>query len=89
MNTATSYTRVNLTIPKDILEDVKKIVGNAVSISRFTSEALSEKVAREKREQAFKDILAEPPSFTDIDDSVAYVRKLRAEDEKRMQRLGI
>lgn len=77
---------MNLTIPKELLDDVKKQRAN---ISQFASEAMQEKLAREKREQAFKDILAGEPSFTDIEDSVEYVRKLRAEDEKRMQRFGI
>ncbi len=85
-NASSQYIRVNLTIPKEVLEDVKKQQGN---ISQFASEAMREKLARQKREQAFKDILAGEPSFTDIADSVEYVRKLRAEDEKRMQRLGI
>jgi hypothetical protein len=85
-NPSSQYIRVNLTIPKEVVEDVKKQRGN---ISQFASEAMREKLMREKREQAFKDILAGEPSFTEIDDSVAYVRKQRAGDEKRMQRLGI
>ena len=53
------------------------------------SEAVGERIAREKRERVFKEIMEGQPSFTDVADSVAYVRELRAADEKRMQRLGI
>ena len=88
MNTATDYVRVNLTIPKSIIQDMKKM-DEKINMSKFTSEALREKIARAKRKKAFNEILAGPPSFTDIDDSAAYVRSLRTENEDRAKRFGV
>ena len=88
MNTATEYVRVNLTIPKALIQDMKKM-DKKINMSKFTSDALREKLARAKREKAFKEILAGPPSFTDIEDSAAYVRSLRAENENRAKRFGV
>ncbi len=87
MNTHT-VVRVNVTIPTDIIEDVKRMDAN-VSISKFASEAMSEKLARQKRERALNAILAGPPTFTDIEDSTAYVRALRDEDRERDTRLKL
>ena len=87
MNTQT-VVRVNVTIPKGIIEDVKRLDAKR-SISKFASEAMSEKLAREKRERALNAILAGPPTFTDIEDSTAYVRALRTEDRERDKRLKL
>ncbi len=87
MNTQT-VVRVNVTIPKGIIEDVKRLDAKR-SISKFASEAMSEKLAREKRERALTAILAGPPTFTDIEDSTAYVRALRTEDRERDKRLKL
>lgn len=86
MNTATNYARVNITLPKDIADYVRK---NTENISKYIADALNERIAREKRENAVTAILSGPPSFTDIDDSTAYVRELREEDKKRDERLGL
>lgn len=53
------------------------------------TEAAEEKVRKEKREKALKEILEAPPVFIDINDSAAYVRKMRRLDEKRLKRLGV
>lgn len=86
MNTATGYARLNITLPRDIAEYVRQ---NTTNISQYISEALRERVARERRERAFQAILSGPPSFTHIDDSTAYVRSLREEDKARDKRLGL
>jgi post-segregation antitoxin (ccd killing protein) len=57
MNTAMGYTRINLTIPKDILSYLKHNTGN---MSKYVSEALRERIAREKLEKALREILAAP-----------------------------
>ena len=44
MNTATGYTRVNLTIPKDIIAYLKRHTEN---MSSYISEAVRERIARE------------------------------------------
>jgi post-segregation antitoxin (ccd killing protein) len=86
MNTATGYTRLNITLPKDIAEYVRKSTSN---ISSYIAETISERRARERREKAFKEIMAGSPSFAEVEDSAEYVRRLRAGDEKRMKRLGL
>ena len=85
MNTATGYTRINLTIPKDILSYIKHNTGN---MSKYISEALRERIVREKREKALREILDAKPTFTDVKDGAAYVRELRSVDTKRDKRLG-
>lgn len=86
MNTVTGYTRLNITLPKDIAEYMRQ---NTTNISQYISEALRERVARERREQALQEILSGPPTFTHIEDSTAYVRSLREEDKARDKRLGL
>ncbi len=86
MNTATRYTRVNLTIPKDIIEYLKRHSDN---MSRYISEAVRERIARERREKAFREILSAKPTFTDVKDGVSFVRDVRTSDKKRDERLGL
>jgi post-segregation antitoxin (ccd killing protein) len=86
MNTATGYTRVNLTIPKDILAYLRHHTEN---MSRYISEAVRERIARERREKALKELLAAKPTFTDVKDGTTFVRELRAADKKRDARLGL
>jgi post-segregation antitoxin (ccd killing protein) len=86
MNTATGYTRVNLTIPKDIIAYLKRHSDN---MSRYISEAIRERIAREKKEQALREILSAKPTFTDVANGVSFVRDVRSADKKRDKRLGI
>jgi hypothetical protein len=86
MNTATGYTRVNLTIPKDVMEYLKHHTEN---MSKYISEAVRERIAREKREKAVREILAGKPTFADVKDGMTYVRELRSVDKKRDERLGL
>jgi post-segregation antitoxin (ccd killing protein) len=86
MHTATGYTRVNLTIPKDIIDYLKRHSDN---MSRYISEAVRERIAREKREKALREILAAKSTFTDVPDGATFVREVRSEDRKRDKRLGL
>jgi hypothetical protein len=86
MNTATGYARLNITLPKNMAEYMRR---NTKNISKYVSEAVSVRMEREKREDAMKAILSGPPTFTDIDDSAVYVRALREEDKERDKRLGL
>ena len=86
MNTATRYTRVNLTIPKDIIAYLKRHTAN---MSRYISEAVRERIAREQREKALREILAAKPTFTHVKDGTTYVREVRSVDKKRDARLGL
>jgi post-segregation antitoxin (ccd killing protein) len=86
MNTATGYTRVNLTISKDIIAYLKRHTEN---MSSYISEAIRERITREKREKALREILAAKPTFTEVKDGTTYVRELRSGDKKRDERLGL
>lgn len=86
MNTATEYARLNITLPKDIAEYVRK---NTANISKYISEAIREQMTRERRLRAMKALQQMPPAFPDIEDATAYVRELRATDKERDQRLGL
>ena len=63
MNTATRYTRVNLTIPKDIIKYLKRHTEN---MSNYISEAVRERIAREQREKALREILAAKATYTHV-----------------------
>jgi post-segregation antitoxin (ccd killing protein) len=86
MHTATRYTRVNLTIPKDLIDYLKRHSDN---MSRYISEAVRERIAREKREKALREILDAKPTFSDVPDGASFVRGVRSEDKKRDERLGL
>lgn len=88
MNTQTNFVRINISIPRDLVGELKKNVP-ARGVSRFIVEAAREKIEEAKRIKAFKELLKLPPAFTDIKDSAAYIRRMRRLDEKRMKRLGL
>jgi post-segregation antitoxin (ccd killing protein) len=86
MNTSTGYTRINLTVPKDLIAYLKRHTDN---MSKYISEAVSERIARERRDRALREILSAAPTFEDVKDGATYVHELRAVDKKRDERLGI
>ena len=88
MNGTGNYIRVNVSLPSDLVKELKEKVPSR-GVSRFLSEAAREKMEKEKRNKALKELLEGPPAFPDIKDSVSYIRKMRRLDEKRMKRLGI
>lgn len=88
MNGVSNYIRINISLPSDLVKELKKKVASR-GMSKFISDATREKVEKEKRDRAFRELLEGPPAFTEIKDSVSYVRKMRRLDEKRMKRLGI
>ena len=81
-------TRLNISIPTETAAKLKKIAPKR-GVSRFLASAAEEKISKIEREKALEELLAMPPAFTDIKDSVKYIRKMRRLDEKRMKRLGI
>ncbi len=81
-------TRLNISLSKDTADKIRKIAPKR-GVSKFLTEAAEEKIRRLEREKALKELLEAPPTFTDIQDSVKYIRKMRRLDEKRMRRLGI
>ena len=88
MNTQTNtpYIRINISVPKDVVDAVKSRTTN---LSRYISDAMREKIRREEIEKAMEELRNSPPTFENIDDPVAFIRELRAGDEERMKRLGI
>lgn len=81
--------RINISLPFDLVKDLKKRT-NPREFSKFLAEAAEEKIDREKRERAFREILAAPPAFTFLkgkNAAVKWVRSLRTEDEKRLKRI--
>jgi post-segregation antitoxin (ccd killing protein) len=86
MNTVARYTRVNLTIPTDVMEYLKHHTEN---MSNYISEAVKERIARDKKELALRELLAAKPTFTDVKDGTTYVRALRFADKTRDKRLGL
>ena len=80
--------RVNISAPRTFVEELKLLMPTG-SISRFFVEAGREKIEREKRVRAVKELRRGGPALPDIVDSAAYVRRIRAESEERRTRLGL
>lgn len=80
MNTA-NFIRMNITVPKRLAVELEKETPERGK-SGFIAEAIEEKLIRERREKALKALADLPPAFPEIKDAVAYVRKLRREDEQ-------
>lgn len=81
-------TRINISLSEDLLTMLRNYVP-VRGLSRFLSDAAKEKMDRIKRDKALKNLLAAPPTFTNIGNASAYVRAIRKESEKRARRLGI
>lgn len=81
-------TRINISIPEETLSMLRSVAPKG-GISRFLVEALEEKIERDKKERALKELLAAPATFTDVKNSASWVRESRKLDEKRLMRLKI
>lgn len=90
MNVAnTGVVRINVTVPRRLLSELEKEVPGRGK-SGFVSEAIEEKLARQKKEQAFKELAKLPATFTHIKDGAEYVRGERTKEQnKRSARLGV
>ncbi len=86
MNTTSDVIRLSITIPRSLVNDLKTDVDN---LSKYITEAIQERRKQEQREKAWQELLDAPPTFTEIDDPVAFIRDLRAGDEERLKRLGV
>ncbi|MDP3733359.1 MAG: hypothetical protein Q8Q91_02340 [Candidatus Daviesbacteria bacterium] len=80
--------RINVSLPFELVKDLKRY-SKPRELSKFLAVAAEEKITRDRREKALGELMAAPPAFTDIKDSVKWVRKLRHENLKRLRRLGI
>ncbi len=82
-------TRVNISLPEETYRMIKKVAPKR-GVSKFMVEAAEEKARAIRARKAFEEILVAPPAFTFLkgkDAAVKWVRKLRAEDEKRFKRV--
>lgn len=89
MNGTSNYVRVNVSLPRDLVRELKEKVPFR-GISKFLSDAAKEKIAEKEKTKAFKELLEAPPAFTFLkgkNAAVNWVRKLRREDEKRLKRV--
>lgn len=89
MNGTSNYVRVNVSLPRDLVRELKEKVAYR-GISRFLSDAAREKISEKERIKAFKELLDASPAFTFLkgkNAAVNWVRKSRREDEKRMKRI--
>lgn len=81
--------RINVTVPKKLLSELEKTVPERGK-SGFVSEAIAEKLVREKRVKALKELAKLPATFTDIKDGAEYVVLTREqEDKERSKSLGL
>jgi hypothetical protein len=85
----TNTVRINITIPKHILTVLEKELPLRKK-SGFISEAIEEKIARDRQKKALKDLAGLPPTFKNISDGKKYIDQTRREEnEERNKRLGI
>ena len=80
--------RAHIVIPRELVASIDRLVGKRAR-SRFVVEAVSEKLARERRAEvlsAAAGALA-GDAVPEWDDSTAWVRRSRARDTARLERL--
>ncbi|GEM_PF-1642265 len=88
MNIA-NVVRINITVPRKLLSELEKQVPIRGK-SGFVSEAIEEKLAREKKEKALKELSKLPATFTNIGDGAEYIASERKkEDKHRSAILGV
>ena len=78
----TNVTRINITIPEQLVSKLETKVAPRGK-SQFISEAIAEKLIREERDIALKELRNSPPAFPEIKDGASYVRNLREADEAK------
>jgi hypothetical protein len=77
-----SFVRINITVPKRLVAELEKETPERGK-SGFISQAIEEKLVRERREKALKVLRTLPPAFPEIKDAASYIRKIREEEDKK------
>ena len=77
--------RVNITLPKGLLSELEKKVP-VRGKSSFVADAIEEKLAREKRKLALRELTELPPTFLGVKDSTVYIEEMRTKEDK--ERMG-
>ena len=92
MNRRGKTEKISVTLPREVIEEIRAIVSQG-EVSSFFTEALEhylayrrQKVALEKGFGAWKN--KNHPDLATAEDSTAYVRALREADKERLARLG-
>ena len=90
MNTGyTHIVRVNVTLPKRVWNELEQEVPRRGK-STFIASAIEDKLRSAKKAKAFTELASLPPTFTNVDDSVKYIREMRNEEDKeRSKKLGV
>lgn len=81
--------RINVSLPFELVKDLKRY-SKPRELSKFLAIAAEEKIAKYRREKALAEILEAPPAFTFLkgkNAAVRWVRSLRKEDDKRLERV--
>lgn len=85
----TGVVRINITVPKKLLSELEKEVPDRGK-SGFVASAIEEKLARERKEKALKELSKLPATFTNIGDGAKYIASEREkEDKDRSRILGV
>jgi metal-responsive CopG/Arc/MetJ family transcriptional regulator len=82
--------RAHVVLPKDLLEEIDSLVGQRKR-SDFVTEALREKLARERQTRALREAVgtldpADHPEWSTPEKISAWVRDLRAVDDAALDR---
>ncbi len=92
MNRRGKTEKISVTLPREMIEEIRAIVSQG-EVSSFFTDALEyyltyrkQKVALAKGFGAWKD--KNHPELATAEDSTAYVRALREADKERLERLG-
>ncbi len=83
--------RINVTIPKELVESVDELVGRR-GRSKFFAEAVAEKLAREKRSRLAREVAGslanvDIPGWETSESTVEWVRASRRRDDERLRRI--
>ena len=85
----TDSIRVTISTPRNFIEELKTFV-SAGNISRFLVDAGKEKMERERRVWALKELRKLPPAFPDIENAAMYIHDMRRKDDaNRNKKLGL
>jgi hypothetical protein len=80
---------MTISVPEDFVEELKASVSSG-NISRFLVDSGREKLERERREKAMRELAAMSPAFPDISDGATYIHELRRKEEAhRSTKLGV
>jgi metal-responsive CopG/Arc/MetJ family transcriptional regulator len=83
--------KISVTLPADLMKEIRSIVPEK-GISKFLTEAVGERLAKYKLDQALKEGYGawsseKHPELKTPEDSIALVQELREKDDERLSHL--